>query len=159
MTGIDIEAGLAGFFAQGHRDCDARWAEVEELLDSADTDSVGADLAAEAWQQFDDSMRRHFAMEEDVLFPAFESRSGMGGGGPTAMMKMEHQQMRGLLDQIGAAMDSAETTDALDIGDTLLMLIQQHNVKEEGMLYPMAENMLAGEWAVLAGQLERYQGQ
>jgi len=95
-------------------------------------------------------------MEEEVLFPAFDSRSGMGGGGPTAMMRMEHQQMRGLLDQIGEAMAAGDAQEAMDIGDTLLMLIQQHNVKEEGMLYPMAENMLAGEWAGLAAKLEKY---
>ena len=80
----------------------------------------------------------------------------MGGGGPTAMMKMEHQQMRGLLDHIAAAMSSGDSEEALDLGDTLLMLIQQHNVKEEGMLYPMAENMLAGEWEEMAEQLEQY---
>ena len=151
MTAIDIEAGLAGFFAQDHRDCDSRWAELEGLLDSGNSDA-----ANQAWREFDDGMRRHFAMEEDVLFPAFDARSGMGGGGPTAMMRMEHQQMRGLLDQIGTAMSSGDTEEALDLGDTLLMVIQQHNVKEEGMLYPMAENMLAGEWASLAGQLEKY---
>jgi hemerythrin-like domain-containing protein len=151
MTTIDIEAGLAGFFAQDHRDCDTRWVELEGLLDSGNTDATN-----QAWREFDDSMRRHFAMEEDVLFPAFEARSGMGGGGPTAMMRMEHQQMRGLLDQIGAAMSIGDTEEALDLGDTLLMVIQQHNVKEEGMLYPMAENMLAGEWAALAEQLEKY---
>jgi len=156
MTAIDIEAGLAGFFAQDHRDCDAYWADVEEILDSADGDPDGADLAGQAWQVFESRMRRHFAMEEDVLFPAFESRSGMGGGGPTAMMRMEHQQMRGLLDQISASIDSGELEDALDSGDTLLMLIQQHNIKEEGMLYPMAQNMLSGEWAEMAGQLEKY---
>ncbi|MEE8339331.1 MAG: hemerythrin domain-containing protein [Xanthomonadales bacterium] len=151
MTTIDIEAGLADFFAQDHRDCDSRWAELEGLLDNGDTDA-----ANQAWQEFDDGMRRHFAMEEDILFPAFDARSGMGGGGPTAMMRMEHQQMRGLLDQIGAAMSSGDTEEALDLGDTLLMVIQQHNVKEEGMLYPMAENMLAGDWAALAEQLEKY---
>jgi len=151
MRTIDIGAGLAGFFAQDHSDCDARWADVEELLDTGDIDS-----ARPAWHKFDTSMRQHLAMEEDILFPAFDSRSGMGGGGPTAMMRMEHQQMRGLLDQIGAAMESGDAGDAMDIGDTLLMLIQQHNVKEEGMLYPMAENMLAGEWAALAEQLEKY---
>ncbi len=151
MTVIDIEAGLAGFFTQDHQDCDGRWADVEELLDGADTA-----LATQAWQQFESGMRRHFAMEEDVLFPAFESRSGMAGGGPTAMMRIEHQQMRGLLDQISASIDAGELEDALDTGDTLLMLIQQHNIKEEGMLYPMAQNMLSGEWAELASQLEKY---
>jgi hemerythrin-like domain-containing protein len=124
---------------------------LEGLLDSGDTDASN-----QAWREFDDGMRRHFAMEEDILFPAFDARSGMGGGGPTAMMRMEHQQMRGLLDQIGIAMNSDDTEKALDLGDTLLMVIQQHNVKEEGMLYPMAENMLAGEWAALAEQLEKY---
>ena len=44
----------------------------------------------------------------------------------------------------------------MDIGDTLLMLIQQHNIKEEGMLYPMAENVLAGHWTKLASLLEEY---
>ncbi len=151
MTSINIEAGLADFFAQDHRDCDSRWAELEGLLDNGNTDA-----ATQAWREFDDGMRRHFAMEEDILFPAFDARSGMGGGGPTAMMRMEHQQMRGLLDQIGIAMNSDNTEEALDLGDTLLMVIQQHNVKEEGMLYPMAENMLAGEWAALAEQLEKY---
>ena len=151
MTAIDIEAGLAGFFTQDHRDCDSRWADLEGLLDGGNSDAI-----KQSWREFDDGMRRHVAMEEDILFPAFDARSGMGGGGPTAMMRMEHQQMRGLLDQIGVAIDSDETEDALDLGDTLLMLIQQHNVKEEGMLYPMAGNMLAGEWASLAAQLEKY---
>lgn len=151
MTDIDIKGGLAAFFAQDHRDCDSRWAELEELLGGGNTDD-----AMQAWQVFDDDMRRHLAMEEDILFPAFDSRSGMGGGGPTAMMRMEHQQMRGLLDHIGAEMSSGNSEEALDLGDTLLMVIQQHNVKEEGMLYPMAESLLAGEWETLAEQLEKY---
>lgn len=151
MTTINTEAGLAGFFTQDHQECDARWAELEEHLEGAD-----AATAQTLWKAFDNGMRRHLAMEEDVLFPAFDSRSGMGGGGPTAMMRMEHQQMRGLLDQIGAAIDAGDTDEALDVGDTLLMLIQQHNVKEEGMLYPMAQNMLSGEWASLAAQLQKY---
>ena len=151
MTNIDIESGLAAFFTQDHRDCDSRWADVEELLDTEDVET-----ARPAWKKFNDSTRRHLDMEEQVLFPAFDAKSGMGAGGPTAMMKMEHQQMRGLLDQIGEAMDAGDAQEALDIGDTLLMLIQQHNVKEEGMLYPMAQNMLAGEWATIAAELEKY---
>lgn len=151
MTSIDIKLGLADFFAHDHSDCDARWVDVEELLDTADTDT-----ARGVWQSFDAGMRRHFAMEEEVLFPAFDAKSGMGGGGPTAMMRMEHQQMKGLLDQIGEAMDAGDSQEALDVGDTLLMLVQQHNVKEEGMLYPMSENVLGGNWPGLAAKLEEY---
>jgi len=151
MADIDIESGLAAFFEHDHRDCDARWADVEELLDTQDVDA-----ARPAWQKFNSSMRRHIAMEEEVIFPAFEAAARMGGGGPTAVMRMEHKQMTGLLDQIGAAMDSDDAEQAMDLGDTLLMLIQQHNIKEEGMLYPMAENVLAGNWANLAKLLEEY---
>jgi hypothetical protein len=53
-------------------------------------------------------------------------------------------------------MEAGDAQEAMDIGDTLLMMTQQHNVKEEGMLYPMAENMLAGDWSALATQLEKY---
>jgi hemerythrin-like domain-containing protein len=151
MAGIDIESGLAAFFEQDHRDCDARWVDVEELLDTLDVEA-----ARLAWQKFNAGMRRHIAMEEEVLFPALESATSMGGSGPTAMMRMEHQQMRGLLDQIESAMESGDAEQAMDIGDTLLMLVQQHNIKEEGMLYPMAENVLAGSWDKLAALLEEY---
>ena len=151
MTNADIEASLTEFFEQDHRDCDARWVDVEELLDTADIE-----VARNAWQKYDAAMRRHLAMEEEVLFPAFDAKSGMAGGGPVAVMKMEHQQMRGLLEQIDEAIEAGNAEQAMDIGDTLLMLIQQHNVKEEGMLYPMAENLLSGDWDDLAAILAEY---
>lgn len=151
MTDIDNETGLSAFFEQDHRDCDARWADVEELLDTQDIEA-----ARPAWTKFETGLRRHMAMEEEVLFPAFESAARMGGGGPTAVMRMEHKQMMGLLDQIGTAIESGDAEQAMDIGDTLLMLVQQHNIKEEGMLYPMAENVLAGSWPKLVELLEEY---
>lgn len=151
MTIADIESSLTEFFEQDHRDCDARWVDVEELLDTADIE-----VARSAWQKYDAAMHRHLAMEEEVLFPAFDAKSGMAGGGPVAVMKMEHQQMRGLLEQIGEAIEAGNAEEAMDIGDTLLMLIQQHNVKEEGMLYPMAENLLSGDWDDLAAILAEY---
>jgi len=151
MSDLEIGSGLAAFFEQDHRDCDARWVDVEELLDTEDIEA-----ARPAWQKFDVGMRRHLAMEEEVLFPAFESASGMGGGGPTAMMRVEHQQMRGLLEQIASAVESGDAEQALDVGDTLLMLMQQHNMKEEGTLYPMAENLLGETWPKMAKLLEEY---
>jgi len=151
MTKIDIKSGLAAFFTQDHRDCDSRWADVEELLDTEDVET-----ARGAWEKFNASTRRHLDMEEQVLFPALDARSGKDAGGHIAMMKTEHQQMLGLLDQIGQAMDAGDAQEALDIGDTLLILIQQHNVKEEGMLYPLAQNMLADEWETIAAELDKY---
>jgi hemerythrin-like domain-containing protein len=151
MTHNDSEGGLADFFSGDHHDCNTKWARVEALLDSGDSAALGT-----VWQDFDQTTRRHLAMEEEVLFPAFEAMSGMGQSGPTVVMRQEHQQIRALLDQIAVAIDAGDTEEALDLGDTLHMLIQQHNVKEENMLYPMAENVLGEEWTELRRKLENY---
>jgi len=151
MTGTEIGSGLVEFFGQDHRDCDARWADVEELLDTEDIEA-----ARPAWQKFLAGMQRHIAMEEEVLFPAFEAASGMHDTGPTAVMRLEHNQIRALLDEIGTAIGSGDYEQALEVGDTLLMLIQTHSAKEEEVLYPMAENLLSGRWSELAERLAQY---
>jgi hemerythrin-like domain-containing protein len=96
-------------------------------------------------------------MEEALLFPAVEAATGMVDAGPTFVMRMEHEQMRGVLDQMAAAVASGDQQELLDQGDTLHILIQQHNVKEEGMLYPMAERALGGQWPELRAKLEQFE--
>lgn len=144
----NVEDGVLAFFSADHTACDAVWAEVEAAGDD------GAKAAA-AFARFHAMMERHLRMEEEVLFPAFEEATGMRGMGPTEVMRHEHRQMRALLSDMGAAVTEGRTEALFDLGDTLLMLIQQHNVKEEGMLYPMAEQHLS-DWAPLAGKLRSY---
>jgi len=146
----DFSAGLNGFFSGEHRRCDALWAEVEAAVDNGD-----AATAQTAWQAFAHSMQRHFTMEEEILFPSFEAATGMQGGGPTFVMRAEHQQMRALLQQMADAAEAGDFDTVVDDGDTLLMLIQQHNAKEEGILYPMAEQHLAGDWQQLSQRLAK----
>lgn len=140
--------GAVSFFTQDHRDCDELWAQVEAAVEAKNTE-----LAKTLWVSFDKVLRAHLAMEEEILFPAFERATGMTGG-PTAMMRMEHTQMRGVLDQMASDAATDDFESVADHGDTLLMLIQQHNMKEENMLYPMTEQHLAGEWSQLAEQIE-----
>ena len=124
---------LGEWFVQDHRDCDNLWVAVEEGA-SLDLASLQVALGA-----FDNQLRRHLRLEEDVLFPAIERATGMGGMGPTEMMRQEHTQMRRLLD----AMANSDDMDLiLEQGDTLMMLIAQHNSKEEGVLYPLAVQVL-----------------
>lgn len=146
---VGPEDGVVSFFTADHRRCDERWVEVEAGANAHD-----AAKAASAWAAFDRAMRRHFEMEESVLFPAFERATGMTGG-PTMVMRMEHQQMRALLDQMSAAAARGQWDEVVDQGDTLLMLIQQHNTKEEAILYPMAEQHLAGSWSELVVHLKK----
>ena len=151
MTETEIGSGLTEFFEQDHRDCDARWADVEELLDTEDIEA-----ARPAWQKFLAGMQRHIAMEEEVLFPAFEEASGMHDAGPTAVMRLEHEQIRALLGEIDQTIGSGDCDQALEVGDALLMLTQTHSAKEEEVLYPMAEQLLSGNWNELAERLARY---
>lgn len=137
----DAARGLAEHFTADHRSCDAAWAEVEAAGEARDRARTEA-----AWERFDAAMRTHLGHEEDVLFPAFEAATGMTGGGPTFVMRAEHEQMRALLDRMQTAIEQGEIRELLDQGDSLLLLIGQHNQKEEGMLYPMAERALASKW-------------
>ena len=143
--------GPNAFFTHDHRTCDAAWAECEEAL-NANNDA----RARELWQRYDKAMRRHFDMEEQVLFPAIEQVTNMPGMGPTQVMRQEHAQMRAVLDQMAEELQAGNLEGLLDHGDTLLMLIQQHNLKEENILYPMAEQALSGLWDSLAQKLAKY---
>lgn len=148
-TATAPSAGPLAFFTADHRACDELWAAVEAAVDRDDRAAAHA-----AFARFDAATRRHLDMEEQVLFPAFEQATGMTMG-PTQVMRHEHAQMRGLLDQMARAAD--RDLDAMvEYGDTLLMLTQQHNLKEEGVLYPMTEANLADAWAPIAARLTTY---
>lgn len=150
-AGVPLSSGLVAYFAADHRACDLDWAATERAVEQ------GPAPATAAFEHFERELRNHLAMEEEVLFPAFEDATGMTHG-PTTVMRMEHTQMRGLLDQMAQAVRSAAWQDLLDHGDTLLMVIGQHNAKEEGMLYPMAQAHLAQQWPAISEKLARYVG-
>jgi iron-sulfur cluster repair protein YtfE (RIC family) len=147
----DASLSLKEFFTRDHRRCDERWAEVEAAAQAGDVKIVN-----ESWRRFQGEMLQHLRMEEEVMFPAFEQASGMTGGGPTFVMRSEHEQMRGLIEQMGTAAAEGDFAELVDLGDTLLMLIQQHNQKEEQMLYPMAAKALAADWPTIREKLSEY---
>ena len=147
----ETSQSLRAFFTDDHRRIDDKWAEVETAAQAGDVDAE-----TESWRAFQDQLLRHLRMEEEVMFPAFEQATGMTDGGPTFVMRSEHDQMRGLIEQMGAAVDGNDYDELVDLGDTLLMLIQQHNQKEEHMLYPMAEQVLTAEWAKIRETLRAY---
>ena len=133
-----MNPSLSEFLTHDHQHCDATWAAVEAQDD---------DLPA-TWEQFRHELLRHLDFEEQVLFPAFEQISGMRGG-PVDVMRMEHNRMRALVGQMEDELAAGNPEGLLDQGDTLMMLIQQHNMKEEGVLYPMMSRALADDWPVL----------
>ena len=66
-------------------------------------------------------------------------------------MRMEHSQMRGLLQSMAEMLERKDQNGFLGDAETLLILMQQHNMKEEQIVYPMAERLLAdGQDQVIA---------
>jgi hemerythrin-like domain-containing protein len=97
-------------------------------------------------------------MEERVLFPGFEAKTGQTMG-PTQVMRAEHVQMRDLMGQMQAALAAEHEDTYLGLSETLNMLMQQHNLKEENVLYPMADRVLAAERDGLIGRMDDLENQ
>ncbi|MEW6415670.1 MAG: hemerythrin domain-containing protein [Pseudomonadota bacterium] len=127
------------YLGTDHRACDDLFASAEEAAGHEDWNR-----GREMFGKFQAAMARHLAMEEDVLFPAFEERTGMRAG-PTQVMRMEHAQMRELIDAMAQAVDAGDAERFLGLSETLNVLMQQHNLKEENMLYPMSDRTLGEE--------------
>ena len=127
---------LVEFMTRAHRQCDEALASAEEAVSGESWSD-----AEEKCAHFTSAMALHFAREETVLFPSFEEATGMTQG-PTAVMRMEHEQMRSLLSQLTEAVGRRDGSRFLGLSETLMVLIQQHNMKEEQMLYPMCDRAL-----------------
>ena len=122
-----------------HRACDGLFATAEDAAASRNWEEAG-----KLFRQFHQAMDHHFAMEEEVLFPAFEEKTGSQAG-PTMVMRMEHQQMRTLMQNMDNAVNAKDEAGYLGLSETLNMFMQQHNFKEENVLYPMTDQALAAE--------------
>ncbi len=127
------------FMTQDHRDCDDTFAAMEQKANSE-----GLAATQELYQKMASEMEHHFQMEERVLFPAFEEKTGMTQG-PTQMMRMEHTQMRSLIQEIGEALESDNKDRFFGLTETMMIMLQQHNMKEEQMLYTMIQQHMSAE--------------
>jgi hemerythrin-like domain-containing protein len=139
---------ILDFLGSDHRSCDDLFASAEAAVAEKNWDS-----ARSLFGRFQAAMAHHLAMEEEVLFPAFEARTGMSMG-PTQVMRMEHEQMRGLIEDMARAVAEGNHNTYLGLSETLNMLMQQHNLKEENMLYPMSDQVLGGEREGLIRSME-----
>ena len=136
------------FMTEDHRRCDDIFVEIER------------DIQAKHWTQaqlafarFRHSLLQHFEAEETLLFPAFEARTGMTQG-PTQVMRHEHAEMRELLQAANNALTAQDGPRYSGEAETLLIMMQQHNVKEEHVLYPLCDQRLHDEADALVTRLQ-----
>lgn len=122
-----------------HHACDTAFASIEQAADRNEWEA-----AMDATQAFIDATEAHLDFEEQILFPALEAALPMASG-PTSVMCSEHAQMRELFSELRGAVAQRDAEALADAVETLLLLMQQHNAKEENVLYPIADQNLADD--------------
>lgn len=127
---------IAETLTADHRRCDGLLALVESVIDGGDRDFI-ASRARDPGQP----MEAHSGFEEETLFPPLEAAVPMASG-PTGVMRGEHHQMRRLLTELAEATRARDAGECLGLPETPHPVVQQHNAKEEAILYPMAEEAL-----------------
>lgn len=135
------------FMSNDHQACDELFAAAEQAACAGNWQTADS-----AFNTFHASMMRHFLLEEEHLFPALLAAGGPNG--PVQVMNMEHAQMKNLLQNMAVQVASHDQTAYIGLAETLLILMQQHNLKEEQILYPIAQRLLADGWESLRGAMQ-----
>lgn len=138
---------ISTLMTQDHRDCDHEFAVAEHFVARREWDAAGQAVAS-----FADALETHFGAEEGQLFPRFEAATGMTHG-PTAVMRGEHAEIRSIVAGLKDALLRRDADDFAGEAETLMIMLQQHNMKEENILYPMCDARLPLERDALAEAL------
>lgn len=85
--------------------------------------------------------RTHHAKEEQILFPAMLEAGLPSEGGPIAVMLEEHDHGRFLVGE----MENGTPLTQVARGRDYIRELREHIAKENGVLFPMAEVVLAPE--------------
>jgi iron-sulfur cluster repair protein YtfE (RIC family) len=138
-TTDDGELSLAEAFTREHHEIDAG---IEEYLAAERGDGPRPAPLLRAMS----ALRRHIYLEEEVVFPHLPTRTLMM---PLMVMRREHgelwRRMDGLTERLGAPHDAADVGDAADVDAAcgeLLALLEDHNTKEEPIVYPYMDSDL-----------------
>ncbi len=141
---------ISNYLKQDHARCDALFQRVLDGIVARDWAQ-----ALTGYERFSAALARHIAMEETVVFRWFEQAIGSSNG-PTQSMRMEHRQLRGVVQRLGEAIALAAVGDCATHADTLRITQAQHAIKEEGILYPLVDRMLCGHQAELIAAMSAF---
>jgi hemerythrin-like domain-containing protein len=130
---------ISSYMRNEHRDCDELFTVAEKSVIDGNFEE-----AEKQFLLFADETLKHFKKEEDSLFPTFEEISGSTEG-PTRVMRHEHDQVRGLIGKMAGAVENRDADAYLSMAESMMILLQQHNMKEEQMLYAMCDRMIPPE--------------
>lgn len=126
-------ATVSAFLETQHRWIDERFERFRQSV-------LAGQIDAEPFLEAATALHRHIYLEEEILFPEVEAR---GLVGPTAVMAQEHGEicrfLGGIQDLIRTNAEPPRVGGAFT---ALLGLLEEHNFKEERVLYPSADQLL-----------------
>jgi hemerythrin-like domain-containing protein len=130
---------ITNYMRDEHRACDNLFVDAEKSVIDGNFQE-----AKKNFLRFANETLRHFKEEEDELFSTFENITGSSEG-PTKVMRFEHEQVRGLIGKMAQAIENSNKDVYLSLAESMMILLQQHNMKEEQMLYAMCDRMIPQE--------------
>ncbi|MDE2222794.1 MAG: hemerythrin domain-containing protein [Candidatus Omnitrophica bacterium] len=132
------EKRITPFYTDDHDQLDGYFLKFQELK------RKNYPEAKEYFKKFKFGLQRHIIWEEEILFPLFEEKTGMTSGGPTMVMRAEHRQIGGHLEELHKKVQRGDPES--DREERLLWdCLKQHNNKEENILYPAIDHQLSGQ--------------
>jgi len=129
---------IADVMTHDHKRCDEIFAQAEEAVANEEWEK-----AATVYKEFEDEVEHHFIMEETVLFPAYTAKTNLSS--VTEALMQDHMQLRIIIFEAGESIKEKNQEQFLGQSETLLMMLQQHNKKEERKMYSMADSAFRGE--------------
>lgn len=117
---------------------------LDELFIQFQSEQTTPQNQIELFTQFREDLLAHICWEEELLFPAIEQAAGFSpSAGPTFVMRLEHKQIKECLNNIQQALEQMQESKGSQ--RQLLNILDEHNHKEENILYPLCDNLLPSQ--------------
>lgn len=102
-------------------------------------------------------LKRHMALEEEVLYPAYES-APHAPQGPTTALREEHDHIVRLIRDIARIIKTRNSEHVLECLAHLENRMIKHHEKEEDIFLPMASHILNASHDELLRKLDEFDG-
>lgn len=128
------EESIKTYFEREHDRLDQLFKQFRELK------QTDFQKAKEHFEEFKIGLQRHKRLEEEILFPLFDQKTGMTMG-PTRLMRREHKLIRYHLEAIHKKVQNLDPESGLE-DQLLLSVLSAHHQKEENVLYPTLDQLV-----------------
>lgn len=129
----------------------------EELLEECQESVAAEDWhAAEAvFQQLVKHLKQHMALEEEVLYPAYDAKVSHRPA-PTEALQEEHDRLVNMVCDIARVMGNRDSGHIVACLERLEQVMIIHHEREEDIFLPMASHILQANRDQLSQQLQQF---